>query len=269
MNHIDANVISLRYKPEINIIGLFVHGYLENEQSILKDLWAMHVYRYKGILKLNSVEYQFKPGMASFIPPDTLSEWEFPLSAPHYCTHFRIKRSRCENHAVPVLVDLQDQYESVCEKYEEMIGLFAHHPLRAEIKLWDLLTTLICDEKTELRFAAQPILGITCEYIEKHLADKIAVSDITQHLNISHNLLVSLFKKKFGCTVTHYIRKKRVRKALYLLYHSTLTIKLIALEIGIPDLQYFNKTIRKELGISPRKIRDNWLLKKEKIDFDF
>jgi len=40
-----------------------------------------------------------------------------------------------------------------------------------------------------------------------------------------------------------------------LLVYSTLPVKVIASEVGIPDLHLFNKTIRRELGHSPRAIR--------------
>ena len=46
-----------------------------------------------------------------------------------------------------------------------------------------------------------------------------------------------------------------MERARYLLEHSTMPIKAIARDVGIPDLHLFNKTVRRELGKSPREVR--------------
>ena len=57
-------------------------------------------------------------------------------------------------------------------------------------------------------------------------------------------------------TVEGYIRQRRVERALHLLAHTTLTVKTIAGEVGLPDLHFFNKTIRAAAGLSPREYRE-------------
>jgi transcriptional regulator GlxA family with amidase domain len=47
-----------------------------------------------------------------------------------------------------------------------------------------------------------------------------------------------------------------MERARHLLIASTLAIPAIAATVGIPDLQAFNKTCRKELGASPRAVRE-------------
>lgn len=47
-----------------------------------------------------------------------------------------------------------------------------------------------------------------------------------------------------------------IHTAEFLLLHSSLAIKSIAQAVGIPDINHFNKTIRKELGAAPSKIRE-------------
>jgi transcriptional regulator GlxA family with amidase domain len=44
-------------------------------------------------------------------------------------------------------------------------------------------------------------------------------------------------------------------RARHLLNASTLAIPAIAAAVGISDLQAFNKTCRRELGASPRAVR--------------
>jgi transcriptional regulator GlxA family with amidase domain len=55
--------------------------------------------------------------------------------------------------------------------------------------------------------------------------------------------------------VVGYIRRLRTERARHLLVNSTLPVKAVAVQVGLPDLQQFNKVIRRELGRSPREVR--------------
>jgi AraC-like DNA-binding protein len=57
--------------------------------------------------------------------------------------------------------------------------------------------------------------------------------------------------------VTEYVRRRRVERARHLLLHSGLSIKQVACEVGLPDLQLFNKTIRRAYGVAPRSLREH------------
>jgi AraC-like DNA-binding protein len=59
-------------------------------------------------------------------------------------------------------------------------------------------------------------------------------------------------------TVVACIRRRRMERVRHLLIASTLAIPAIpaiAATVGIPDLQAFDKTCRRELGASPRAVR--------------
>jgi transcriptional regulator GlxA family with amidase domain len=72
---------------------------------------------------------------------------------------------------------------------------------------------------------------------------------------VSHTHLTRLFRQDTGHTVVGYVRRRRMERARHLLIASTLAIPAVAATVGIPDLQAFNKTCRKELGASPRAVR--------------
>ena len=92
--------------------------------------------------------------------------------------------------------------------------------------------------------------------IERRLGDSLNVADLAEELGISHNHLTRLFRSKYGMTIAGYIRKRRVERARHLLAFSTIPVKSVAVEVGIPDLHLFNKTIRAVLGRSPRAVRE-------------
>jgi transcriptional regulator GlxA family with amidase domain len=58
-----------------------------------------------------------------------------------------------------------------------------------------------------------------------------------------------------GKTAIGYIQERRMQMAQYLLKHSTLPIKSIAAEVGMPDLHQFNKTFRRILKEAPTGMR--------------
>jgi transcriptional regulator GlxA family with amidase domain len=72
---------------------------------------------------------------------------------------------------------------------------------------------------------------------------------------VSHNHLTRLFRAETGSTVVGYVQARRMARARHLLTSSTLPIPAVAASVGIPDLQAFNKTCRRERGASPRAIR--------------
>jgi len=48
-----------------------------------------------------------------------------------------------------------------------------------------------------------------------------------------------------------------MERALHLLKHTTMAVKTIAAEVGLPDLHFFNKTIRAATGLGPREYRES------------
>ncbi|RYG17051.1 AraC family transcriptional regulator [bacterium] len=92
-------------------------------------------------------------------------------------------------------------------------------------------------------------------FIEAHLAEEISASDVARAACVSHNHLCRLFHQHVHETPMEAIRRRRVERARHLLIHTTLPIKEIAVQVGIDDLQKFNKTVRLETGRSPRELR--------------
>ncbi len=99
-------------------------------------------------------------------------------------------------------------------------------------------------------------LAVAAAHIEAHLATSLSVGDIARVAGVSHNHLTRLFRARTGLTVVGYIRRRRMERARHLLTASTLSVTAVAAAVGIPDLQAFNKVCRRELGESPREVRN-------------
>jgi transcriptional regulator GlxA family with amidase domain len=154
--------------------------------------------------------------------------------------------------------DLGAQFVTINQRLEQAIGYFPTQPRRAEARLWDMLWELVA--VPAIRGAApphrHPAVDRVCSLIELNLAESMRVPDLAREVGLSHNHLIRLFRASFGTTVVGFIQQRRVQRSKHLLLYSTLPIKVIAAEVGMADLHFFNKTIRRTLGASPRQLRE-------------
>ena len=248
----------LEQKPIIRQVGLNVHGQRRVERYVMDRSWSLHVYRWQGSLTLRKTVFPVRPGHVSIEPPDTPLVWRYDQEVcPHYYVHFALPPGRAST-MVPVMQDLKDSFEDVCGELELLIGLFSSHQARAEVRLWDLLLRLsspqtggLATSASGLPYAVQTAVAI----IENEIGSDIRVSSLARRVAVSHNHLTRMFQRAFGCGIAEYVRRRRAAKALPLLQRSNLPIKSIATEVGLPDLQQFNKFAKRMWGAPPSIVR--------------
>jgi AraC-like DNA-binding protein len=248
--------IDLGKCPRIAQTGLSLHGSRATESFRLRGLWSLHAYHYRGEIEIEGRVFPFLPGWVSLVPPETLVKWHFASYAQHYYVHFAVARSRRRPVEIPLLQDFGEDFDGFCGQFEEMIQFHSFDPERAAVRLWDLLHQARREpagsRPTE---ALHPHLQIALSMIRSRQSEKIRVGQIARTMGVSHNHLTSLFRRRFGCGAVRYIQRERLARACHLLAHSSLSVKSIAIETGIPDLHYFNKLIRRTTGRSPRAYR--------------
>lgn len=92
-------------------------------------------------------------------------------------------------------------------------------------------------------------------YIANNISSPVLPCNICSHLGISSGTLYKEIKKNAGCSPTEFIRSAKVKKAKQLLVNTSAGISEIAEQVGIPDVNYFIRVFRTEVGISPLKYR--------------
>lgn len=241
--------------PVLVQAGLCLHGTRAVETHCQHGLWSLHAYHYAGRLTVGGSSYSFQPGWLSLIPPGQDAEWQFPQHAPHYYAHFKAEKAP-ETTPTLLLRDLGRRSVSFGAQFDTIVGFLPHQPTRANVRLWDLLFQLA--EETDMegppaRF--HPHLQIALSVIRNHPSDKLLVGPMARQMGVCANHLTQLFKHQFGCGVREYIQRERIGRACELLRETRLQVKSIAIECGFPDLQYFNKIIRRATGVSPTEYR--------------
>lgn len=100
------------------------------------------------------------------------------------------------------------------------------------------------------------VLG-AMDYIGAHYNDPgISVGSIAQHLGLSEGHLSHLFKKETDYTLTAYLTRIRIHKAMELLRDCRVKVYEAAEQVGYRDIAYFSATFKKLTGMSPSEYQD-------------
>lgn len=236
--------------PRIRWIGCGTHGPGDYRWR-LPQLWCLHLYGYHATLRVDGVLVPIVPGSAGICPAGADLAYSFPTACcTHACVHFTPVPGRA-SRVLPLLQDLGAGFGAQEQALREAIAWHAVEPRRAEARVWDLLWSL---SRPSAR-VPHPLVERARREIELHLGEEIRVTSLAQRLGTSHNHLIRLFRSDLGATPVAWIRRRRAARARHLLVRTSMPIRLVAAEIGVPDPQQFNKLVRRELGACPREIR--------------
>lgn len=113
-----------------------------------------------------------------------------------------------------------------------------------------------CDlvEKRSMSSYSEPVRQILVT-VDASLTGDLSLKRFAEELFLNTSYLSTLFKKEVGMTLTDYVNKNRIDYAKKLLKSTTLSIQDIAIQCGIPDIHYFTRLFRREMGMSPREWR--------------
>ncbi|MET8945235.1 AraC family transcriptional regulator [Streptomyces sp. NPDC004542] len=251
--------LALDLPPQVANAGVGVHGYAGPcDVYRLPRLWQLHLYGYFGTLALGGSAHPIRPGHLSLVPPDTEVRFHYDAThCEHLYAHFRLP-GRGERHRVPVMQDAGADAAVLSGMLRQTIAAGTRSPARATAEMWTVLwrATGLAEAAAHGSGARHPALRTAMTHIEDHFAGPLSVPDVARAAGVSHTHLTRLFREDTGLTVVGYIRRRRMERARHLLVASTLAIPAIAAAVGIPDLQAFNKTCRRELGASPRAVRE-------------
>ncbi|MCK0473690.1 AraC family transcriptional regulator [Halalkalibacter sp. APA_J-10(15)] len=101
------------------------------------------------------------------------------------------------------------------------------------------------------------------DWLEISYGEDITLDDMASHLNVSSQYLNRLFQNTFKVSPYTFLIQLRIRKAKEILLESPkLPLKNVAILTGFNDVSYFVATFKRKEGITPKKYRDIFALKK-------
>lgn len=255
-------LVPLSEKPEISTIAHGTH-HQGRADYILPSQWTLHLFLGPVEMSITGHHFRMDAHQLLLMPPNIMNHYYFPVKPNrYYYTHFILpKRTGSTLTPVSTVIGLEEDFAKWEEDFIEAIQLFPNDKVRAEIRLWDMLLRLkdLRAPKMHKKGDLHPSLQEAIRWIELNLTEQFSIAGMVKDMDISHNHLTRLFRKQFKKTILGYIRGRRMQRARHLLLNTTRSIKQIAAEVGIPDLQMFNKSVRREFGTSPRNLRKKHL----------
>ena len=236
---------------------------------------ALHHHGYEGALHIGEECYELQPGDLTLTPANTASLYDLPDNGFHLCIHFRhVEAATGETvHALSLPLHFRPGMgsETLAGRMAWITDLFrrAEHaaPGRrtlalaaASAGLQELILTLsLLDPGSEeeeamspkVEMAVQTLVGL----IEARLRENLSVPDLASEAHLSQSYLARAFRVRYGLTVPNYLLRRRIELARHLLTTSRLSIKQVAAEVGLADIQHFNKQFRRLTGVSPSAYR--------------
>jgi AraC family transcriptional regulator, transcriptional activator of pobA len=94
------------------------------------------------------------------------------------------------------------------------------------------------------------------ELLERNFASAKRPTEYAQLLNISSPYLNECVKNTTGFSVSYHIQQRVVLEAKRLLYHSDISVKEIAAELGYDDYPYFSRLFTKVSGMTALAFRN-------------
>jgi AraC-like DNA-binding protein len=98
------------------------------------------------------------------------------------------------------------------------------------------------------------LLNKACDLIETELAGELPVGLIASEIGVGIATLRRLFQKGFGCTISDYIRDRRLDAARYILEEGG-AVSSAAASAGYTNPKNFSTAFRRRFGITPRQAR--------------
>lgn len=107
----------------------------------------------------------------------------------------------------------------------------------------------------EARSAPPPWLKRVEEQIDDEFRRHHTLESLARTAGVHHVHLAREFRRRFGCTVGHYIRQRRVEFACHRLLASEEPLSQIALDGGFADQSHLTNTFRQLVGMTPGDFR--------------
>ncbi|MBQ4265964.1 MAG: helix-turn-helix transcriptional regulator [Clostridia bacterium] len=103
--------------------------------------------------------------------------------------------------------------------------------------------------------AYSPLVRKVILAIDSDLTADLSLCAHAKALGVNASYLSALFRRETGQTLSDYVARARVEQAIFLLNTTHMQIQTIAQHCGMPDVNYFTRTFRRIIGITPSQYR--------------
>lgn len=255
-------------QPEVVIAGRFPFSANSVAREYRHATFALHQHHYRGRLRFGRRVFDLRPGDVTLTPPEVVSRYELEGDGFHLCVHFRPVSLE------PASVQLRlpwhlpqraggrvgEQMRTIAQAFatggptaRRTLGVTAASSLLQALLLQLALGQPESAAGRETR--AGEILSAAKDLIEREFQQPLVIENIARASGLSRNYFSAQFRARFARTPQAHLLYCRLEAARALLLTTSLPIKEVAFECGLPDPHHFNKLFRQAEGVSPRAYR--------------
>ncbi|MBN1942290.1 MAG: helix-turn-helix domain-containing protein [Phycisphaerae bacterium] len=249
--------IPLKIPPRVHSISLFHVPEPHSFDCRSTKRWGMDIWDSQGHIDFvdRGISADVYPGQMFITPPGSHVLGDFPAGRRSWFAAFETDAPTDADETIAVRLELHEHGTAVAEAMRRAEQYWAVQPSRATQLFWGVLLDLADLSRRPASPARHPVIAEAREWIEQHLSEPFSVTQLAAAIHVGRTVLARLFRRHVGQTVVEYLRALRVRRAEAMLTQTNLPIKEIAIRVGLGDPQHFNKTVRRQRGVSPSEIR--------------
>lgn len=95
-------------------------------------------------------------------------------------------------------------------------------------------------------------------FIAENIANPITVKDVADYVSLSAEYFTKLFKRETGQNIKEYITLSKISAAKEILEHSSISVGMVALELGYSNFSHFTQIFKKYENMTPSEYRNRF-----------
>jgi AraC-like DNA-binding protein len=214
--------------------------------------WVVNLLEAPGELRIAGQSVAYRPGWAIVTPPGIPHRWVNHARVPIIYAHFVADG---EMAGIPIAQDLGPRWPALRAVLMDASRRVLIEPARATVALWHLLWELSARPPGGGLAAQHPAVRAVLAAAADPTGGGVHPHALAQLAGVTPRHLNRLWTAAFGVPLATWLRGRRLEQARLLLAGTNLPVRRVAEMTGFPDLQHFNKAIRRHAGGSPRLLR--------------
>ena len=233
------------------------HDYKKDLTRQNDFIGLVHCVKGKGKIMTTTEEFTLNENQALFVHYHNCisfsangSDWAF------FTLWFRVEHLKIELNRVQDIPFLDGEKATV----EKIIYLLNTDEYLNCCKANTLAQGLILDilslmEKKEDDYIYADSMKKVALYVSQHVNENISVSDLASVCAFSRNYFFVIFKQFFKMSPKSYIQQEKIKKAAFLLLHTSMSIANISDELSFYSPAHFTSCFKRCYGVTPSAFR--------------
>ena len=230
----------------------------------LTPAYVTHAYECNDILELYYIHLYEQPGPQLSL----FDRYQFPIEIKALPFDMQLIRRLVTINPGREILQYDPRMQDKSSLTSKNITRFQQHPEASELESSGILRQLMARFLQEAHLNHHEIderIREVVNYIHHHIQQPIPLDTLAELCYLSKDHFIRLFRREMHITPVRYINRKKIESAQLRLIIGNEPIAETSYYFGFETISYFNRTFKKETGMSPgeykRKIRSMEALK--------